>query len=76
MANQHKDLQDQLNRSMPIAKNVGLGDTLQELISAYNDLAIKHNTLVSVLDAENGELNLVPDMLTDSPRLKDINDRR
>lgn len=76
MANQYTNLQDQLNRSMPIAKNVGLGDTLQELISAYNDLAIKHNTLVSVLDAENGDLNLVPDMLTDSPRLKDINDRQ
>jgi len=77
MGNQHKDLQDQLNRSMPIAKDVGLGDTLQELITAYNDLATKHNDFVTTWDGiTNGNFNLVPAMLADTTNLKDINDRQ
>ncbi|HED34955.1 MAG TPA: hypothetical protein ENJ08_12220 [Gammaproteobacteria bacterium] len=68
MSNQHKDLQDQLNRAMPIAKDIGLGDTLQELISAYNDLATKYNQLVAL---QGGNANL----LADNTALKNINDR-
>ncbi len=68
MANKHKDKQDQLNRAMPIAKDIGLGDTLQELISAYNDLATKYNQLVAL---QGGNANL----LADNTALKNINDR-
>ena len=55
----HKNPQDMLNRSMPIADDIKLGDMLQEMITAHNDLATKHNALLAKLDADNAAQNAV-----------------
>lgn len=47
MSTKHKDMQDKLNRCMPIADDVKLGDLLQELVD-------KHNSMLAKLDADAG----------------------
>ena len=70
-----KNLQDALNRSMPAAQQAELGDMLQEMIEAYNDLATKHNDLVTFFDGlSNGNWNMVPNMIANAS-LKNVNDR-
>lgn len=46
--------QDRLNRQNPASARVKLGDVMQELLTAYNDLATKHNALLAKLDADAG----------------------
>lgn len=48
----HRNLQDKLNRCMPIAYDVKLGDLLQGLVTAHNDLETKYNSLLAKLDAD------------------------
>ena len=47
MGAKHRDPQNLLNRCMPIANDVQLGDLLQELID-------KHNALLAKLDTDAG----------------------
>lgn len=47
MAESNESLVDKLNRCMPIAKEVGLGDILHEIIT-------KQNALLQKLDADVG----------------------
>jgi hypothetical protein len=42
-----RDVQDELNRSMPAAKHALLGDTLVDVITAHNALVDNFNTLVT-----------------------------
>jgi hypothetical protein len=48
------NVQDELNRCMPAAAHGKLGDVLNDLLTAYNDLAAKHNALLAKLDADAG----------------------
>jgi hypothetical protein len=72
-----EDKQDILNRSMPAAFKVQLGSTLDEVITAYNDLATKHNTLLAKLDADAGVTgtDYVATQSATSTALKTLNDR-
>ena len=71
------NLQDHLNRSMPIAKDVGLGDLLQELVTAYNDLATQYNALLAKLDSDGGitDTDYAATLAASDTDLADINDR-
>ncbi len=86
MSHNHKNPQDMLNRSMPIADDIKLGDMLQEMLDAYNDLATKHNSLLAKLDTDNTAQNAVvtasqldvdyeATLAATSADLKDINQR-
>lgn len=72
-----RNLQDQLNRAMPIAKDVGLGDLLQEIVTAYNDLATKHNDLLTKMDADAGvnDTDYAATLAAAETDLRDVNDR-
>ena len=76
MGTKVKDLQDKLNRCMPIAHDVMLGDLPQEVVTAYNDLKTKYNALLAKLDADAGvtDTNYAA-TLAESTTLTDINDR-
>lgn len=71
------DKVDQLNRCMPVAKRVALGSTLQEMITAYNDLATKYNALLAKLDADAGvnDADYESTLAASDDDLADINDR-
>ncbi len=86
MGHNHKNPQDMLNRSMPIADDIKLGDMLQEMLNAYNDLAAKYNSLLAKLDADNTaqnavvtasqlDVNYTSTLATITAKLKDINQR-
>lgn len=49
-----RDLQKQLNRCMPIAYAVGLGDLLQDLINHVTTLETQLATLATKLNADAG----------------------
>lgn len=82
----HKNPQDLLNRSMPIADDIKLGDMLQEMITAYNDLSTKYDALLAKLDVDNAAQNAVvlasqldidyaSSLAVTNADLKDINQR-
>lgn len=50
----HRSLKADLDSMNPAAANAKLGSVVQELITAYNDLATKHNALLAKLDADAG----------------------
>ena len=68
---------DILNRSMPAAHKVMLGDLLNQIIAAYNDLATKHNALLAKLDADAGvtDTNYTALLSEASTALLDLNSR-
>lgn len=77
MANtKHRDLQDKLNRCMPIADDVKLGDMLQGMITAYNGLETKYNALLAKLDLDAGvtDTNYAATLASDDAQA-DVNDR-
>lgn len=47
-----RNLQDKLNRMNPAASESGLGNVLEEILEAYNDLAGKYNQLLAKLDTD------------------------
>jgi len=47
-------VQQKLNKSTPAAAEAGLGDILNDLITAVNALQTDHNTLVTKLNADAG----------------------
>lgn len=73
-----RNLQDELNRCMPIAQSVGLGDLLQEMVTAYNDLATKHNAAMAKLDADAGvtDADYAATLNASTTAIKDINERQ
>lgn len=74
MAN--RNLQGEMNRCMPIAQDVGLGDLLQELVDSNNELRTQHNALLSKLDADAGVTDAdYAATLTVATELADVNDR-
>lgn len=48
------NLQDELNRCMPVAKKVGLGDLLVELVSRVTTLEAQLAALATKLNADGG----------------------
>lgn len=79
-----RNLVDLLNRAMPIAKLVGLGTLLQEIVTALNAhttainaLISDHNTLRAKLNADDGvtDTNYAASTATAQTALTDINDR-
>lgn len=48
-----KNVQDELNRSMPAAKDAALGDVLNDLITQHNALVVKYQALLAHLDVAN-----------------------
>lgn len=60
-----KTLQDQLNRCMPIAATVGLGDLLTDLVAQNNALVADLATVRAALNVAVAKLNL-DDGVTDA----------
>lgn len=71
------DYQHRLNKAYPTAADIKLGDTLQEIIAAYNDLATKFNAVLAKLDADVGvtDTNYAATQAATSTDLNDINQR-
>ena len=69
--------QDHLNRKSPADYDVKMGDMLQEMITAYNNLATQYNALLAKLDADAGvtDTNYAATVSAASTDLKDINQR-
>lgn len=67
-------LQEQLNKSMPVAFDVKLGDTLADLIAAHNALATAFNVLVAKLNADAGVTDT--NYATVSAQVGDLNSRK
>lgn len=54
MQTYHQNLQDKLNRCMPVAKEAGLGDLLQSLISHVTTLEAQIAAMAVKLNADAG----------------------
>ena len=69
--------QDRLNRQNLASARVKVGDIFQELLTAYNDLATKHNALLAKLDADVGvtDINYAATLSATSTALVALNSR-
>ena len=69
--------QDRLNRQNLASARVKVGDIFQELLTAYNDLATKHNALLAKLDLDVGvtDTNYAATQTATYAALKDLNSR-
>jgi len=71
------NVQERLNHAMPAMADVQMGDLLQEVLDAYNDLATKYNAVLAKLDADAGvtDTNYVATGAATNAALKKLNDR-